>query len=55
VFLFTGGAAVSLGRNPHGVAFFLSQKLNQLRSRASGDADLKPDVEEVTPVATAAG
>jgi branched-chain amino acid transport system permease protein len=53
VFLFTGGAAVSLGRNPHGVAFFLSQKLGQLRSRARDD-DSKPDVEEVK-VAAAAG
>ncbi|HYZ91776.1 MAG TPA: ABC transporter permease, partial [Actinomycetota bacterium] len=33
VFLFTGAAAVSLGRNPHGVAFFISSRLEALRSR----------------------
>jgi branched-chain amino acid transport system permease protein len=33
VFLFTGAAAVSLGRNPHGVAFFISSRLEALRNR----------------------
>jgi branched-chain amino acid transport system permease protein len=54
VFLFTGFAAVLLGRNPHGVGFFITQRLEtlreRLRRRPSDDA-----VEEVRPVAAAAG
>ncbi len=58
VFLFTGGAAVSLGRNPHGVAFFLSERFEAIRTRLSGRSQqtrfkAEPDVED-TPVATAA-
>jgi branched-chain amino acid transport system permease protein len=50
VFLFTGGAAVSLGRNPHGVAFFIASKLSDARDRfrsRSSDDGRRPDVEEV--------
>ena len=56
VFLFTGAAAVSLGRNPHGVAFFIAHRLELLRERFRGgrESDRKPDVEEIE-VATAAG
>jgi hypothetical protein len=56
VFLFTGAAAVSLGRNPHGVGFFISQRLDALRKRIPGRA--KPSEptarEEVPRVAAAA-
>ena len=56
VFLFTGGAAVSLGRNPHGVAFFISQRFEALRTRLPqrGPPKAQPPVEEVPRVATAA-
>ncbi|MEX2538620.1 MAG: ABC transporter permease [Actinomycetota bacterium] len=56
VFLFTGAAAVSLGRNPHGVAFFLSQRLAPLRDRffSSRTEEPPPNVEEVPRVAAAA-
>ncbi len=56
VFLFTGGAAVSLGRNPHGVAFFIAERLKTLRTRFAGDREIerRQDVEEVE-VAAAAG
>lgn len=55
VFLFTGGAAVSLGRNPHGVAFFLSQRVSAIRDRFARppDDESEPEVQEVTPVAAA--
>jgi branched-chain amino acid transport system permease protein len=58
VFLFTGAAAVSLGRNPHGVGFYVSQRLEPLRSRLPGplrraQPEPEPSVEEV-PVAAAA-
>jgi branched-chain amino acid transport system permease protein len=56
VFLFTGGAAISLGRNPHGVAFFISQRFERLRHRLPGPfgGEEPPDVEEVEPVAASA-
>ena len=60
VFLFTGGAAVSLGRNPHGVGFFIAQKLGPLRDRlpwsgrGGGASDDTSQLEEVR-VAAAAG
>ncbi len=55
VFLFTGAAAVSLGRNPHGVGFFLSQRLAPLRDRFFPKPEDEPaPVEEVPRVAAAA-
>ncbi len=56
VFLFTGAAAVSLGRNPHGVGFFISQKLAPLRERffPTEDKEEPKPVEEVPRVAAAA-
>jgi branched-chain amino acid transport system permease protein len=54
VFLFTGGAAVSLGRNPHGVAFFLGQRLSAIRDRFRAPPESRePDLKEVTPVGAA--
>jgi branched-chain amino acid transport system permease protein len=52
VFLFTGAAAVSLGRNPHGVAFFMSQRMQAFRERLSQPG--VPEKEEVPRVAAAA-
>ncbi len=56
VFLFTGAAAVSLGRNPHGVGFFISQRL-ELHCEV-GSSRREPrnptKVEEVPRVAAAA-
>jgi branched-chain amino acid transport system permease protein len=56
VFLFTGAAAISLGRNPHGVGFFLSQRLAPLRERffPSRTEEPPPAVKEVPSVAAAA-
>jgi branched-chain amino acid transport system permease protein len=60
VFLFTGGAAVSLGRNPHGVAFFISQRLESLRQRLpkrlrpADDPEPPSSEGEVSKVAAAA-
>jgi branched-chain amino acid transport system permease protein len=58
VFLFTGAAAVSLGRNPHGVAFMLAQRLDQVRQRITGGgrprAETLDAIEEVPRVAAAA-
>jgi branched-chain amino acid transport system permease protein len=59
VFLFTGAAAVSLGRNPHGVGFFITQRFETIRERLPGPLRGKPpeeetDVEEVPRVAAAA-
>jgi branched-chain amino acid transport system permease protein len=55
VFLFTGGAAVSLGRNPHGVAFFISQRLAALRTRLPQrrTPEAEPSPEEVRRLAAA--
>ncbi len=55
VFLFTGGAAVSLGRNPHGVAFFVSQRLAALRDRLPQRRmpEPEPPPEEVRRLAAA--
>ncbi|MEX2393499.1 MAG: ABC transporter permease [Actinomycetota bacterium] len=50
VFLFTGGAAVSLGRNPHGVAFFITQRFEHFRHRLPGplrQPDEETEIEEV--------
>jgi branched-chain amino acid transport system permease protein len=58
IFIATGAAAISLGRNPHGVAFFLSQKLDRVLGRGTPpsaqtiERQLSP--EEVTAVAAAA-
>ena len=56
VFLFTGAAAVSLGRNPHGVGFYISQRLAPLRQRflSTGSSEEPPPVEEVQRVAATA-
>ncbi len=57
VFLFTGAAAVSLGRNPHGVAFYVSQKLEPLKERIPWlrePDEPEPVTEEVPRVAAAA-
>ena len=54
VFLFTGFAAVLLGRNPHGIGFFVTQRLEPLRERFRR-APPDDSVEEVRPVAAAAG
>jgi branched-chain amino acid transport system permease protein len=56
VFLFTGGAAVSLGRNPHGVGFFVSQRLEALRNRLPQPPrrGAQPPIEEVARVGAAA-
>jgi branched-chain amino acid transport system permease protein len=56
VFLFTGAAAVSLGRNPHGVAFFISQRFEALRTRMTQRTPPKqePPVEEEVPRVAAA-
>ena len=59
VFLFTGAAAVSLGRNPHGVAFYISQKLEPLKEKIPWiqQPDEPPDMSatgEVPRVAAAA-
>jgi branched-chain amino acid transport system permease protein len=54
VFLFTGGAAVSLGRNPHGVAFFISTRLQSLRDRfLQRPREVQPRAPEEVPVAAA--
>jgi branched-chain amino acid transport system permease protein len=54
VFLFTGGAAVSLGRNPHGVAFFISSRLQSLRDRfLQRPQEARPAIKEEVPVAAA--
>ena len=58
VFLATGAAAVSLGRNPNGIAYVIAQLLNPLAfwKRRSGRRPLIPDKpEEVTRVGVAAG
>jgi branched-chain amino acid transport system permease protein len=62
VFLFTGAAAVSLGRNPNGVAFLASQRLESLWKRFRGESPppkpsapaAGPESEEVPRVAAAA-
>ena len=62
VFLFTGAAAISLGRNPHGVGFFVTLRLERLRERIpwlrpAGTAEHEPsgpETEEVPQVAAAA-
>lgn len=56
VFLFTGAAAVSLGRNPHGVAFFISQRFEALRTRLPQRTPpaKEPPVSKEVPVAAAA-
>ena len=56
VFLFTGAAAVSLGRNPHGVAFFISQRFEALRARLTQrrPPGKEPPIEKEVPVAAAA-
>jgi branched-chain amino acid transport system permease protein len=58
VFLFTGAAAVSLGRNPHGLAFFISSKLEPLKERIpwlqTPDEPPPAITEEVPRVAAAA-
>jgi branched-chain amino acid transport system permease protein len=56
VFLFTGVAAVSLGRNPHGVGFFISQRLEAVRERfgRTPKRDEAEAREEVPRVAAAA-
>lgn len=59
VFLATGAAAVSLGRNPNGIAYFIAQFLAPLafwkrRSRPrSGSVPASESHEEVTPVGVA--
>jgi branched-chain amino acid transport system permease protein len=55
VFLFTGFAAVLLGRNPHGVGFFLTQRLEPLRERFRRAPPDRTDESEVSEVAAAAG
>jgi branched-chain amino acid transport system permease protein len=47
VFLFTGAAAVSLGRNPHGVGFFITQRLETLRERLPARLRRHDDADEV--------
>jgi branched-chain amino acid transport system permease protein len=57
VFLFTGAAAVSLGRNPHGVAFFITEKLEPLKEKITWFRPAPPDeplTEELPRVAAAA-
>jgi branched-chain amino acid transport system permease protein len=54
VFLVTGAAAISLGRNPHGVAFFLYEQLTKLRDRLAsrrGPSEAELDKEVKTLVA----
>jgi branched-chain amino acid transport system permease protein len=57
VFLFTGFAAVLLGRNPHGLGFFATQRLEPLlaRFRRRDQHDTPSSGGEVEPVAAAAG
>jgi len=58
VFLFTGAAAVSLGRNPHGVAFYISQKLEPLKDKVPWLREAPPDeplTEELPRIAAATG
>ena len=56
VFLFTGFAAVLLGRNPHGVGFFVTQRLEPLRERFRRTPPEQARSEsEVSAVAAAAG
>jgi len=55
VFLFTGAAAVSLGRNPHGVGFFISQRLEALRKRIPRrEKPSEPPAREEVPRVAAA-
>ncbi|MBI2168042.1 MAG: ABC transporter permease [Actinobacteria bacterium] len=59
VFLLTGAAAVSLGRNPNGIAFFLAETFGRFvpwrrGSRGSAEAEAGPPAtEEVRKVAVA--
>jgi len=58
VFLATGAAAVSLGRNPNGIAFLIAQLLSPFafwkrRSGKRTGAPLIPDTEEATRVGVA--
>ncbi len=57
VFLFTGFAAVLLGRNPHGLGFFATQRLETLRERfrRPPQSETPGSEGEVREVAAAAG
>ena len=55
VFLITGGAAVSLGRNPHGMAFLITQQVGKLRRRFQRSPSDEATSEEVPEVAAVTG